>query len=85
MVSGRLEIGFANNEGAVLRVLGAVERRGFELRGISMAERDGEGALSLDVQARFSERSLDVVAAQLRRLDDVRQVSFSTSGPGASS
>jgi acetolactate synthase II small subunit len=84
-VSGRIEIGFANAEGAVLRMLGVVERRGFELRGISMSEHDGQGALSLEVQARLPERSLDVVAAQLRRLDGVRQVSFSTSGPGASS
>lgn len=84
-MSGRIEIGFANAEGAVLRVLGAVERRGFELRGISMSERDGEGALSLEVEARMPERSLEVVAAQLRRLDEVRQVSFSTSGRGASS
>jgi acetolactate synthase-1/3 small subunit/acetolactate synthase II small subunit len=84
-VSGRIEIGFNNAEGAVLRMLGAVERRGFELRGISMSERGGEAALSLEVQARLPERSLEVVAAQLRRLDEVRQVSFSTSGPGASS
>lgn len=84
-MSGRIEIGFANAEGAVLRMLGAVERRGFELRGISMSERDGEGALSLEVEARLPERSLEVVAAQLRRLDEVRQVSFSTSGRGASS
>jgi acetolactate synthase-1/3 small subunit/acetolactate synthase II small subunit len=84
-VSGRIEIGFANAEGAVLRMLGAVERRGFQLRGISMSERDGEGALSIEVQARFPERSLEVVAAQLRRLDEVRRVSFSTSAPGASS
>ena len=84
-MSGRIEIGFANAEGAVLRMLGAVERRGFQLRGISMSERDGEAAMSLEVQARLPERSLEVVAAQLRRLDEVRQVSFSTSCPGASS
>lgn len=84
-MSGRIEIGFANSEGAVLRMLGAVERRGFELRGISMSESDGEGALSLEVHARMPERSLEVVAAQLRRLDEVRRVSFSTSSPGASS
>ena len=84
-MNGRIEIGFISAEGAVLRMLGAVERRGFELSGISMSQRDGEGALSLKVRARLPERSLDVVAAQLRRLDGVRKVSFSTSGPGASS
>ena len=84
-MSGRIEIGFANSEGSVLRMLGAVERRGFELRGISMWERDGEGSLSLEVHARLPERRLDVLAAQLRQLDEVRQVSFSTSSPGGSS
>ena len=84
-MSGRIEIGFVNAEGAVLRMLVAVERRGFALRGICMSERDGGGALLLEVDARLPEHSLEVVAAQLRRLDEVRQVPFSTSGPGASS
>ena len=84
-MSGRIEIGFVHAEGAVLRMLGAVERRGFELCAICMSEHGGESALSVEVQARLPERSLEVVAAQLRRLDEVRKVSFTTSGPGASS
>ena len=74
-MNSRIEIGFAMQEGAVMRLLGLVERRGFEVRGISMAEAaEGEGTIALDVRARDSSRSLDVVAGQLERLHDVRNV-----------
>ena len=74
-MTGRIEIGFAMNEGAVMRMLGLVERRGFEVRAIRMAEAgDGQGALALDVHARDAGRSLATVAGQLQRLHDVRNV-----------
>ena len=77
----RIEIDFAMNEGAVLRMLGLVERRGFEVRGIRMAEaRDGRGALALDVRPRDAGRSLEVVAGQLQRLHDVGSVICSNQG-----
>ena len=79
-MSARIEIAFAPAEGAVLRMLGLVERRGFEVRAISMAELAGRGSLSLDVTPRDSGRRLDVIAAQLRRLNDVQSVSFSEQG-----
>jgi len=75
--TGRVEIDFALAEGAVLRMLGLVERRGFEVRGIAMAERDGQGSLALDLRPRDAGRRLELIAAQLRRLHDVRHVSFS--------
>ena len=77
-MSGRIEIDFAMAEGALLRMLGLVERRGF--RGIAMAEGEGQGSLALDVRPRDAGRRLEVIAAQLRRLHDVRQVSFSDQG-----
>ena len=79
--TGRIEIDFAMNEGAVMRVLGLVERRGFEVRGIRMVEAEaGHGALALDVLPRDPSRSLDVVAGQLQRLHDVRTVICSSQG-----
>lgn len=81
-MSARIEIDFAMAEGAVLRLLGLVERRGFEVRGIAMAEREGgQGSLALDVRPRDPGRRLEVVAGQLRRLHDVRLVSFSDQDP----
>ena len=74
-MTGRIDIDFALHEGAVLRVLGMVERRGFEVRAITMAEAEpGRGALSLDVRARDASRNLATVAGQLQRLHDVRNV-----------
>ena len=77
-MTGRIEIDFAPAEGAVLRMLGLVERRGFEVRGIEMAQREGQGSLSLEVEPRDSSRRLSIVAAQLRRLLEVRNVSVSS-------
>lgn len=75
-MSHRLEIDFAMNEGAVLRMIGLVERRGFEVRGIRMAEAgEGRGALALDLRPRDSSRNLGIVARHLQRLYDVEAVS----------
>ena len=76
----RIDVDFEPAEGALLRMIGLVERRGFQLRGLQMAEKDGRGLLSLEVQPRDPSRRLEVVAAQLRRLHDVGQVSVSTQG-----
>jgi acetolactate synthase-1/3 small subunit/acetolactate synthase II small subunit len=82
-MTGRLHVDFDAAEGALLRMVGLVERRGFVVSGVSMAEADGRGSLSLDVAARDPGRRLDVVAAQLRRLIDVRNVSILPPEPGA--
>jgi acetolactate synthase-1/3 small subunit/acetolactate synthase II small subunit len=83
-MSGRLSIDFAPAEGAVLRMLGLVERRGFTVHGIEMREQ-GEGAsLALDVRPRDAGRQIEVMTAQLKRLIEVRNVSFSPSDSGVS-
>ena len=78
-MNDRIRIDFAIMEGAVLRVLGLVERRGYCVHGIGMTEHeDGETAsLVLDVAPRDSGRGLDVLALQLRRLVGIRSVSRS--------
>ncbi len=76
----RIEIDFAMAEGAMLRVLGLVERRGFEVRGVSMRGEGEQGSLRLDVRPRDASRRLDIVAGQLRRLADVRHVYVSSQG-----
>lgn len=76
-MSERIAIDFAPAEGAVIRILGLVERRGFIVRAIAMADGDGVGRMTLDVEARDAGRRLDVLDLQLRRLHDVREVSIS--------
>ena len=73
-MSASIEIAFAPAEGAVLRMLGLVERRGFALRGVTMEERGESGTLSIQVEPRDAGRRLDVIANQLRRLVEVRTV-----------
>lgn len=63
-------IAFAPGEGAVVRMLGLVERRGFQVRSIVMSE----GSMTLDVEARDASRKLDMLDLQLRRLHEVRDV-----------
>ena len=63
-------IAFAPGEGAVVRMLGLVERRGFTVRSIVMSE----GSMTIDVEARDASRRLDVLDLQLRRLHEVRDV-----------
>ena len=70
-MSGRVVIDFRPEEGAVPRIVGLVERRGFELRGMSMVG----GALTLELEPRDPGRRLDLLDRQLCRLDGVSKVS----------
>ena len=74
-MSGRVVIDFAAAEGAVVRMIGLVERRGFRVRGIAMAEEEERASLTLDLQPLDAKRCLDVLALQLQRLHEVRNVS----------
>lgn len=76
----RIEIDFAMAEGAILRMLGLIERRGFEVRSVLMTSGGGQGALAVNVVPRDPSRRLDIVARQLRRLSDVRKINVSNEG-----
>ncbi len=78
-MTDRIRIDFAMAEGAVLRVLGLVERRGYRVRAIGMgSQEDGETAtLEIEVAARDSGRDLDVLDRQIRRIVGVRAVACS--------
>lgn len=69
----RIVIRFAPAEGAVLRLLGLVERRGFQVTAIGMTEHpNGSVAtMMLDLVARDQSRALDVLGFQIRRLHGV--------------
>jgi acetolactate synthase-1/3 small subunit/acetolactate synthase II small subunit len=81
-VTGRIEIEFRPGEGALLRLLGVIERRGFAVRGIAMAESSSAANIAIDVEARDPLRRLDVLTRQLERLIEVRSVAFSTEQAG---
>ena len=73
----QITVDFTPGEGAVGRIVGLVERRGFELRGLAMHDRDGRASMTLDLIARDAGRRLDVLDLQLRRLIGVHHVSTS--------
>ncbi|CAA9523939.1 MAG: hypothetical protein AVDCRST_MAG39-2713 [uncultured Sphingomonadaceae bacterium] len=79
-MSARVGIEFVPIEGALVRLLGLIERRGFEVRGVRMAERPcGRSAtLSVDVSPRDPGRRLDVLEQQLRRLHGVQDITMPT-------
>ena len=80
----RLTVGFTPAEGAVMRVLGVIERRGYVLRALAMSDLDDGASLAIEVEPRDSGRRVEVLAEQLRRLVDVNQVSLATRDSGSS-
>lgn len=67
-----LQIQLRAGEGAVLRAIGLVERRGFRLESMRLAEVAGASQrLDLDVS---SERPAELLKRQLERLHDVLSV-----------
>ena len=82
-MSERLVVSFTPTEGAVIRVLGLVERRGYSLRGLAMEERADCASMTIDLEARDASRRVEVVARQLDRLVDVNSVSIVTASQGS--
>jgi len=64
-----LQIQLRSREGAVLRALGLMERRGFRLESLTVEEAAGDGrAMSVSLS---SDRPVDLLKRQLERLHDV--------------
>ena len=81
MSTQRLVVEFTAGEGALVRMLGVVERRGFILRRTVMAELPcgRRATLALTVEPRDAGRSVETLALQLGRLHGVGRVHQETS------
>jgi acetolactate synthase regulatory subunit len=81
MNNQRLVVEFTAEEGALVRMLGVVERRGFILRRTVMAELPcgRRATLALTVEPRDAGRSVETLALQLGRLVCVGRVHQETS------
>ncbi len=75
-MNARLKIEYANSEGALLRVLGVIERRGFMIKSVAMNEHaDGTNAsVIVEVAPRDAARRLDILVPFLRRLHEVHAI-----------
>ncbi|MGJ3232593.1 MAG: ACT domain-containing protein [Oceanicaulis sp.] len=78
----RIDIDFTRAEGAVLRLIGLVERKGFEVTGIAMpAANDGPtggpARLSLNIVPRDPGRRIEVLSRHVEKVYGVREVILS--------
>ncbi len=70
-----LRIDIADAEGALMRLIGLVERRGFTIATLDKAlSSNGQSTVTMSLNARDEARDLDVLARQIARLLDVRGV-----------
>jgi acetolactate synthase II small subunit len=81
MNTQRLVVEYMAGEGALVRMLGVVERRGFILRRSVMAELPcgRRATLALTVEPRDSGRSVETLARQLARLHGVGRIHHESS------
>ena len=73
-------------EGAVIRMIGLIERRGFRVARIAMAEQPcgRRGTLALEIVAYDEGRDVEILALQLGRLPGVNRISHEAAiAPGA--
>jgi acetolactate synthase-1/3 small subunit/acetolactate synthase II small subunit len=67
-----IEVGLTQAEGAIVRTLGLIERRGFVVNGVETLADPQGGALLLRVEVGSRGRPYDVLVRQILRLFDVR-------------
>ena len=72
----RLTLSFTKSEGALIRLIGMVERKGWEVCAISMdhAEQDGTAEMTLTLTPRDETRSLEVLCRHIEKMHDVSAV-----------
>jgi acetolactate synthase-1/3 small subunit/acetolactate synthase II small subunit len=67
-----IEVSLTHAEGAIVRTLGLIERRGFVVHAVETASDPHGGALLLRVEVASRGRPFDVLLRQILRLFDVR-------------
>ena len=74
-MSNRIEIDFTRSEGAVLRLIGLVERKGFDVCSVDMPETGpGPARLTLGVAPREASRRMDVLGRHVAKMYGVTAV-----------
>ena len=75
-MTDRIEIEFRPSEGAILRLIGLVERRGFEVRGVNLPQMsaNADARMDLTVQPRDAGRRMSTLCAQIAKVYGVSAV-----------
>ncbi len=75
-MSNTLHIEIFETEGALVRLIGLIERRGFTIASMAMsAPSNGSARVTVDLAARGGARRIEVLTRQIERLFDVHAVS----------
>lgn len=77
-MSDTIHIQIDRADGSLQRLIGLVERRGFHIEGVSMADAGTARAVALTVRGRDDQRCADALGRQIDRLFGVRRVSPDT-------
>lgn len=67
-------------EGAMIRLLGLIERRGFSVTAMNAHTDDAAQQVEITLQLRSTGRSVDTLTRQIAKLYDVRSVACLTAG-----
>jgi acetolactate synthase II small subunit len=70
-------------EGAIIRLLGLIERRGFSVTAMHAHTDDTNQQVEITVHLHSAGRSVDILARQIEKLYDVRSVAWLTAGEHA--
>lgn len=79
-MSDRLDIAFNKSEGALLRLIGLVERKGYEIRALSLGEasQDEPASMSVTIVPRDETRNVEVLKRHIEKMHDVSEVQIRT-------
>ncbi|MGH7025776.1 ACT domain-containing protein [Brevundimonas sp.] len=77
-MSDTIHIQIDRADGSLQRLIGLVERRGFHIDGMSMADEGASRRIALTVRGRDAARSIDNLGCQIDRLFGVARISAPT-------
>jgi acetolactate synthase II small subunit len=78
------KIDFDGQEGAMIRLLGLIQRRGFSIEGMEMPKKEGQmKTITLTVKPLAECYRADVLQRQIERLQEVREVKAVMPGKAA--
>ena len=74
IMSDTIHIQIDRADGSLQRLIGLVERRGFHIDGMSMADEGASRRIALTVRGRDAARSIDNLGCQIDRLFGVSRI-----------
>ena len=77
-MSDTIHVQIDRADGSLQRLIGLVERRGFHIDGMSMADEGASRRIALTVRGRDAARSIDNLGCQIDRLFGVSRIGAQT-------